>query len=89
MTKDEYTKLYIIEKEMIFRCKRLKLSLSDPSIIIERGMLLGELYKANAIIDGEFGKESYPTLQALEYKIESQIKKFLQLLYRIFFFIRI
>ena len=42
MTKDEYTKLYIIEKEMIFRCKRLKLSLSDPSIIIERGMLLGE-----------------------------------------------
>ncbi len=35
--------------------------------------LKGELYKANAIIDGEFGKESYPTLQALEYKIESQI----------------
>ena len=35
--------------------------------------LKGELYESNAIVNGEFGRESYPTLQVLEYKIESQI----------------
>ena len=35
--------------------------------------LKGELYQSNATVNGEFGKESYPTLQALEYKIESKI----------------
>ncbi|MFQ3307391.1 MAG: ATP-dependent DNA helicase PIF1 [Candidatus Midichloriaceae bacterium] len=33
----------------------------------------GELYESKAIIDGEFGRESYPTLPILEYKLESQI----------------
>ena len=35
--------------------------------------LKGELYESNATVNGEFGRESYPTLQVLEYKIESQI----------------
>ena len=48
---------------MIFRCKRLKLSLSDPSIIIERGMLLGELYKAKNDYAREFhGIQKYDLL---------------------------